>query len=867
MSDMLNIAISGINASQVALNTIGNNITNANTPGYTRESTVISSAVPQAMGTYSQGNGADVIGVVRQASDFLNNQLLSDSSQSSQLDALSTALSRINNYVASSSTGMSGQLQTMFNDLQSALSNPASVTSRQVVLSDLQSVVQAFNASAQEVQSENTTVNSAVASAVSQINSLAGNIAALNNQLAGTGSLPTGQQPNALLDNRDALLQQLSKLVAVTVVKDGSGMDNVFIGNGQALVSGSSASTLGTQVSTQNSQHIDVTLQGVQGPQVITSSLSGGSLGGQLAYQNSTLGVVQNTLGQLALILADAMNKQNQLGVDLNGQPGANVFADINSAAAVASRITADATNPQPQTYSMGVSITHTAQLTASDYTLSFAAPGSTYSLTRASDGKVVAQGQLPPTLPASISADGFSINLQSGNYAPGSVFHIAPTRDAAAQLAMSLTTPSQLAFAWPVNAMSSTTNQGSGSVSVASMSSIATPAFTSQAGAMTPPLLIQFTSATTYDVLNDSNPAAPVPLSPPLVNQPYTPGVNNTLFSSDSGQFQVSSTGAAAGLAVAGTSNGYPAETLSLNVYNSTTQAVSTSSVATTAGESAQQIAAALNNVSGVRAVADTRAQVSAISAGASFALSLNGQTLTGSTPDALAASINANGILQQAGIIATSNGSALSVRSVQGADLAFTLAGGAGNALQVTGSSGAAQTLNGSGSATVGGVVNLQLPGNSSVTTTGAGLFTTSPSPASVYQGYTLALSGVPVAGDTFTVNYNSQGSGDARNGQAMLALQSAALADQGQMSMDGLYGAMVQSVGTQTAQTQNSQSAAAAVLQNTTQLVTQVSGVNINEEAVNLIQYQQAYSASAQVINTARTLFNSLLTAVGA
>ena len=262
-----------------------------------------------------------------------------------------------------------------------------------------------------------------------------------------------------------------------------------------------------------------------------------------------------------------------------------------------------------------------------------------------------------------------------------------------------------------------------------------------------------------------------------------------------------------------------------------------------------------------------DTRAQVSAISAGASFALSINGQTLTGSTPDALAASINANGILQQAGIIATSNGSALSVRSVQGADLAFTLAGGAGNALQVTGSSGAAQTLNGSGSATVGGVVNLQLPGNSSVTTTGAGLFTTSPSPASVYQGYTLALSGVPVAGDTFTVNYNSQGSGDARNGQAMLALQSAALADQGQMSMDGLYGAMVQSVGTQTAQTQNSQSAAAAVLQNTTQLVTQVSGVNINEEAVNLIQYQQAYSASAQVINTARTLFNSLLTAVGA
>ncbi len=867
MSDMLNIAISGINAAQVALNTIGNNITNASTPGYTRESTVISNALPQQDGAYSQGNGATVVGVVRQASTFLNNQLLSDTAQSSQLSALSTALSRINNYVASSSTGLSAQMQTMFNDLQSALSNPSSVTSRQVVLSDLQTLVQGFNASAQEIQSENQSVNSAVVSGVSQINSLAQNIAALNQKLAGTGSLPNGQQPNALLDNRDALLQQLSQLVSVSVVKDGSGMDNIFIGNGQALVSGVHAATLATQAAAGNTQALDVTLQGPQGAQVITSSLSGGSLGGQLNYQSNTLGAVQNSIGQLALVLANAMNQQNQLGVDLNGQAGSKIFADINSTTAMASRITAAASNPSPQTYAMGVSITATAQLTASNYTLSFTPPGSTYSLTRASDGQVVAQGQLPATLPATISADGFSINLQSGNYAAGSTFYISPTAQAASQLAMSITTPNQLAFAWPVNASTSTTNQGSGSISVASMNSVSTPAFTTSPGSMTPPVLIRFTSPTTYDVLNNSNPANPVAWSPPLVNQPYTPGVNNTLFSAQSGEFQVSSTGAAAGVAVAGSSNGYPAETLSLNVYNSKTNAVTTTTVSTTANESAQQIAAALNAVSGVQAVADTRAQISAISSNSSFALSLDGQTLSGSTPDALAASINGNGILQQSGIIATSNGTTLSVRSLQGADLSFALAGGAGNALQVTGSSGAAQSLNGSGTATVGGVVNLQMPGSSSVTTTGAGLFTTSPAPASVYQGYTLNLSGVPSTGDTFTVAYNAQGTGDARNGQAMLALQGAALADQGQMTMDGLYGAMVQAVGTQTAQAQNSQSAASSVLQNTTQLVTQVSGVNINEEAVNLIQFQQAYSASAQVINTARTLFNSLLTAVGA
>ena len=867
MSNLMSIGLTGLNANSAALSTTGNNITNANTPGYSRESTVIASQTPESTGSYSSGTGVSVQGVVRQVNTFAQSQLLSDTSQSSQLTAYSTALSRINNYVAGASTSVSTQIQTLFNDMQTALSNPSSVTSRQVAFSDMQTMVNTFNASAGEVASENQSVNSTLTSNIQQINALAQSIAKLNVQLAGSANLPTAQQPNSLLDSRDQLLQQLSQLVSVSVVNDGTGVDNVFIGNGQALVVGAQASALSTQPAAQNAAQQDITIASATGPRVITSTISGGSVGGLLGYQQNVLGSVQNTLGQMAMVLSNAMNSQNKLGVDLSGSPGINLFSDINSTAATTSRITSDNGNPSPQTYGMNVSISSTSQLTNSDYVLAFTGPGTAYTLTRSSDSKVVAQGNLPGSFPTAINADGFSINLTSGNFVAGAKFYVSPTRQGASSLAMNVTTPSQLALAWPVTTSNSVTNQGNATISVAGVTSTSTPTFTTKPGAMSPPLLVRFTSATTYDVLNNSNPASPSQLVPPVINQTYNPGGVNTLFSTDPGQTQVSSTGALAGVATATATNGYPAETLNFNVYNAATGSVTPSSITTTANESAGQIAQAMNTVTGVKAVANTQAVLSGFVNSGTFSLSLNGQTLTGTTPDALAASINASGILAQAGIQAASDGTHLTVRSVTGADLSFSLGGAASNSVSVQGSSGAAQVVAGGGTSTVGGIINTLLPGSSNLTTTGLGLFTTSPVPQSTYQGYTLNISGVPVTGDTFTVGYNSNAAGDARNGQAMLALQNANNVNNGTMSVSSLYGSMVQSIGTQSAQAQSGQQAATTVLQNTTQLISQVSGVNLNEEAANLIQYQQAYTASAQVINTARTIFNSLLTAVGA
>ncbi len=867
MSNLMAIGLSGLNANMAALTTTGNNITNANTPNYSRESTLLTTSAVDQTGGFYLGSGVSIQGVVRQVNSFAQTQMLTDTAQSSQLTAFSDAITRINNYVAGSATSVSTQIQNLYNDMQTAMTNPSSVASRNVVFSDMQSVVNTFNASYGEVASENQTVNNSLTSDVQQINSLAGNIAQLNAQLAGSANAPMTQQPNSLLDNRQNLIQQLSKLVSVSVVPDGTGVDNIFIGSGQALVVGSKATALVTQPAAGNSSQTDIAVNGNTGPQIITSSVNGGDVGGLLNYQHNVLGTVANTLGQMAMVFANSMNQQNKLGLDMTGTAGQNLFADINSPSATGSRITSDAANPMPQGYVMNVNITSTNQLTNSDYELSFSGPPGSYTLTRLSDSKVVVQGTLPTTFPASINADGFSVNLQGGNYAPGSRFYIAPTRQGANNLAMNINSPAQLAMAWPVNAAAATTNQSQTTITVAGMTSASTPAFTTKKGAMSPPLLIRFTSATTYDVLDNSDPANPKALVPPLVDQTYSPGGTNTLFSTDAGQTQVSSSGANAGVAASGSSNGYPAENLNFNIYNSSTGSITPSTVTTTANESAQAIAQAINSVATVKAVADSRATLSNFVSTGSLSISLNGQTLTGSTPDALAASINASGILAQSGITATSNGTSLSVRSLVGADLSFAVSGGVGNSVSVQGSQGAPQTVANAGSATVGGVVYVQLPGSSSLTTSGNGLFTSSPTAQSIYQGYTLSLTGSPVTGDTFTVGYNTNVAGDARNAQVMMGLQNVNNINNSTMSITTLYGSMVQGIGTQSVQASNSQQAATALLQNTTKLVSQVSGVNLNEEAANLVQYQQAYTASAQVINTARTLFNSLLTSIGA
>lgn len=156
----------------------------------------------------------------------------------------------------------------------------------------------------------------------------------------------------------------------------------------------------------------------------------------------------------------------------------------------------------------------------------------------------------------------------------------------------------------------------------------------------------------------------------------------------------------------------------------------------------------------------------------------------------------------------------------------------------------------------------VNISFTSATTYSINGSGSYTyTAGSPIQV-NGWSLSLDGTPATGDQLTISSNAGGAGDNRNALALAQLQNSKTMDGGQSSFGGAYGRMVAQVGTTTQHVQTSRDAQQSVMQQTSAARDAVSGVNLDEEAANLVQYQQAYQAAAKAIGVADSLFQTLL-----
>ncbi|WP_062534851.1 flagellar hook-associated protein FlgK [Mizugakiibacter sediminis] len=131
---------------------------------------------------------------------------------------------------------------------------------------------------------------------------------------------------------------------------------------------------------------------------------------------------------------------------------------------------------------------------------------------------------------------------------------------------------------------------------------------------------------------------------------------------------------------------------------------------------------------------------------------------------------------------------------------------------------------------------------------------------------NGWSVTLNGAPAAGDTFTISANTGGIGDNGNALALGRLADTGVLDGGNTSVGAAYGQLVAQVGSTVAQVKTGLAAQTGLLNQAQQAQSNVSGVNLDEEASNLVRYQQSYQASARVIAVADTLFQTLLGAVG-
>src|SRR5690606_19493280 len=308
MADLLNTSISGLLAFQRALDTTSHNITNANTPGYSRQITEFMTRQAHPSGAGWVGAGVGVSTVTRAYDDFLAGQARTSSSAFHRADAYATQAERVSNLLGDSSTGLSASLQEFVNALQSVADTPTSTAARQTLLSQAQILVDRLQGYQDSLASFEAQVNSSMRTQADAVSSIASAIAQLNQEIS-SGYARTRQPPNDLLDQRDRLLDQLATYVSVSVVAQEDGSVNVSIGAGQPLVVGQHASRVVATGDPYDPTRMIVAVQSQHGLADITRSISGGTLGGMLDFRGQMLDPARNALGRMSVGLAEIMNE------------------------------------------------------------------------------------------------------------------------------------------------------------------------------------------------------------------------------------------------------------------------------------------------------------------------------------------------------------------------------------------------------------------------------------------------------------------------------------------------------------------------------------------------------------------------------
>ncbi|KVE76537.1 flagellar hook-associated protein FlgK [Burkholderia vietnamiensis] len=450
----MNLGVSGLNAALWGLTTTGQNISNAATPGYSVERPVYAEESGQYTASGYLPQGVNTVTVQRQYSQYLSDQLNAAQSQGGAQSTWYSLVAQLNNYVGSPTAGISTAITNYFTGLQNVANNASDPSVRQTAISNAQILADQLNATGQQYDALRQSVNTQLTSTVSQINTYTAQIAQLNQQIGAASS--QGQPPNQLLDQRDLAVSNLSSLAGVQVVRNDSGY-SVFLAGGQPLVVADKSYQLAAVTSSSDPSELTVVSQGIAGANPKTpdqslpdASLSGGTLGGLLAFRRQTLDPAQAQLGALATSFAAQVNAQNSLGVDLSGNPGGSLFAVAPT--------TVFANQGNTGNAALSVSFTNPAQPTTGDYTLSF--DGTNYTLADRASGSVIGQST---SMPASLG--GLQLSFSSGAMNAGDQFTVLPTRGALTGFGLATTSGAAIAAASPVVASASTTNIGTGKI------------------------------------------------------------------------------------------------------------------------------------------------------------------------------------------------------------------------------------------------------------------------------------------------------------------------------------------------------------------------------------------------------------------
>jgi flagellar hook-associated protein 1 FlgK len=344
LSGLLNLSQNALLASQTAIDITSNNVANANTPGYTEE---VSSW--QENDSVSLGNGVSIgegatVSVQSLRDRVLNQRVQQQTQVESASASRSSALSDVQSIFGLStstttavSTTLGTDLNSFFNSLSALEGSPTDASVRQGVIGAASTLASDLNNAAAQVSQQSSGLNQQIPSNVETVNTLTSSIAALNLQIESTS--PNGDA-GTLEDQRQLDLTQLSQYIGFDQTKTENNGLTLTTTNGSLLVSEGQSYALSTTAASGNIGVADSTGKD------ITSTLTGGSLGGIIQARDQDLPQVSSSLDQIAYAIGTAVNTQNETGLDANGNAGGAIFTLPASAAGSAASIGVATTDP-----------------------------------------------------------------------------------------------------------------------------------------------------------------------------------------------------------------------------------------------------------------------------------------------------------------------------------------------------------------------------------------------------------------------------------------------------------------------------------------------------------------------------------------
>jgi flagellar hook-associated protein 1 FlgK len=338
----LHVGLRALETQRKSLDVTGHNIANANNEDYNKQRAIHKASYPYTApglsnhgGAGQFGTGVEIEQVERVKDQFINSQIFKENQSSAYWDEMERGLEKVE-YIMNepSDSGIDTATNQFWNSLQDLSNNPSDNAARNMVRENAYNLIDSFQSVENQLKGYKESINDNLANAVTDINQLSTKIADLNKQIVSVKG--SGQNPNDLLDQRDALFKEMNQMLNVQAREDAQG--NLIVStNGLQLVNGSDAYNLEIEPG-EPGKFNDQIIHSRTGTEIEPTN---GKVAAWQEMRDEKLDFYSGRLNKMAATMVEKFNTQHKEGYDANGVDGENFFQpfDENSTESVISQL------------------------------------------------------------------------------------------------------------------------------------------------------------------------------------------------------------------------------------------------------------------------------------------------------------------------------------------------------------------------------------------------------------------------------------------------------------------------------------------------------------------------------------------------